>query len=282
MNMDCRRPSHGFALPLVLWLIAVLMTLIAVLAYSARVGHIESRAQLDRVEAESAARAGITYAVARMDPSLGVEAWGPSRQARSLELDGYRIAITIRDEAGKLDLNSGDVEVLRALLQEKQVPQDQASRLLAGVMAMRQHNARFISPLPPVPGAPPPPAAGRNQRIEALSALRQWPGVRTDTVAALADDLTVHAGLSLPDARQASPAMRRALVQTGRLSATAAVADSTSGQVEFGSGTYAIESVATRPGRPAGRIRVVLRVFPRSGGGMASTWLAWEHGRWTQ
>lgn len=279
--MSTHRPSRAFALPLVLWLIAVLMTLIVVLAYAARIGHIESRTQFDRVEAESAARAGITYAVARMDSSLGTDAWGPSLQRRSLELEGYRIDITIRDESGKLDLNSGDIEVLRALLQVRQIPADQASRLLAGVTAMRQNNARFASPLPPVPGAP-PAASGREQRIATLSTLRQWPGIAASTVAGLRDDLTVHSGLPLPDARLASAAMRQALVQTGR--APARVEDGTQefGGMEFGSGTFAIESVATRPGRPAGRIYVVLRAFPRSGGGMASTWLAWEHGRWTQ
>lgn len=280
--MSMHRSSHGFALPLVLWLIAVLMTLIVVLAYAARVGHIESRTQFDRVEAESAARAGITYAVARMDPSLGVEAWGPSLQQRGLELDGYRIRITIRDESGKLDLNTGDIELLRALLQVRQVPADQASRLLAGVMAMRQHNARFISPLPPVPGAPAPASGGRSQKIDALSTLRQWPGIAASSVAVLADDLTVYTGLTQPDARMASPTMRQALVLAGRLQAATSSDANSSTSPEFGSGTYAIESVATRPGRPAGRIRAVLRVFPRSGGGMASTWLAWEHGRWTQ
>ncbi len=278
--MSMHRSWRGFALPLVLWLIAVLMTLIVVLAYAARVGHIESRTQFDRVEAESAARAGIAYAVARMDPSLGVEAWGPSPQPRGLELDGYRIRIIIRDESGKLDLNTGDIELLRALLQVRQVPADQASRLLAGVMAMRQHNARFISPLPPVPGAP--AVEGRSQKIDALSTLRQWPGITASTVAMLADDLTVYSGLTLPDARMASPAMRQALVQAGRLQPTSPPGANSSAGPEFGSGTYAIESVATRPGRPSGRIRAVLRVFPRSGGGMASTWLVWEHGRWTQ
>ena len=280
--MSRHRPSSGFALPLVLWLIAVLMTLIVVLAYAARVGHIESRTQFDRVEAESVARAGIVYAVARMDPSFGVEAWGPSLQPRSMELDGYRIHISIHDESGKLDLNTGDIEVLRALLQVRQVPADQASRLRAGVEAVRQHNARFISPLPPVPGAPVSSSEGRRQKIEALSSLRQWPGITSATVAALADDLTVYTGLTLPDARMASPAMRQAMIDAGRLQGAAQADGGPLTGTEFGSGTFAIESVATRPGRPPGRIRVVLRVFPRSGGGMASTWLAWEHGRWTQ
>lgn len=271
---------RGFALPLVLWLIVVLMTMIALLAYAARVGHIESRTQFDRVEAESAARAGIVYAVARMDPSLGAEAWGPSMQPRRLELEGYRIDIHIRDESGKFDLNAGDIDVFRALLQHKQLPDDQASRLISGVTALRQDNARSISPLPPVPGAPPLSGAGRDQRIDAISSLRQWPGVSSATVAALSDDITVHSGLTLPDIRMASPAMQQALVRSGRAPADGQRAATES--PEFGSGTVAIESVATRPGRPPGRVRVVLRVFPRSSGGMASTWLAWEHGRWMQ
>lgn len=268
---------RGFALPLVLWLIAILMTMVAVLAYSAKVGHIESRAQFDRVQAEAAARAGIAYAVARSDRTLGSDAWGPSMAPRQWQLDGWDIEISMRDEAGKFDLNHGDTDLLAALLRAKQVPADQAARIVGGVQALRRDNAGVANPMPAVPGAP-PPVVGKARSIASLSELRQWPGVGADALARIGGELTVHGNSAQPEWRLASPAMREALAAIGR----AGTDTSPASGVEFGSGTYAIESIARRPGRPPGRVFVVLRAFPRASGGMASVWLAWEHGSWRQ
>lgn len=277
MTRDRPSITHGFALPLVLWLIAVLMTMVGVLAYAAKVGHIESRAQFDRVEAESAARAGIAYAVARMAPQLDAEAWGPSMEPRVLQLDDWRISMTIRDESGKFDLNQSPPELLAALMQAKQVPAAQSALVIAKLSEHRRDAAGFVNPVPSVPGAP-PPVQQAVSKIVAVSELRQWPGIQPATLDLLSDELTVHSSSASPEWRLASPAMRKALADIGQ----AGVDTRPATGPELGSGTYAIESIAQRPGRPPGRVFVVLRAFPRGSGGMASTWLAWEHGRWTQ
>ena len=277
MRTMTRRLRRGFALPLMLWLIAILMTMVAVLAYSAKVGHIEARAQFDRVQAEAAARAGIAYAVARNDRALGSEAWGPSMTPRRLQLDGWDIQITLRDEAGKFDLNQGDPDLLAALMQARQVPAEQRARIVGGLQALRRDNTGIAPPLPAVPGAP-PPVTGVVRTIASVSELRQWPGVSAETLARIGGELTVHGNAAQPEWRLASPAMREALTAIGR----AGTDTSPAAGPEFGSGTYAIESIARRPGRPPGRVFVVLRAFPRASGGMASVWLAWEHGSWGQ
>lgn len=277
MRTRCHRCT-GFALPLVLWLIAILMMMVAVVAYSAKVGHIEGRAQYDRAEAEAAAKAGIAYAVARSNPVLATEAWGPRLEAYALQLDGWSIRITIRDEAGKFDLNHGDPELLRALMQVEQVPADQAARLIAGLQTSRQRNLGAVNPLPHTPGAPPATSDGKRERIVSVSELRQWPGIAPATLQRLRDELTVHGEQAVPQWRLASASMKRALANNGQVGVeTAPVAGP-----EFGSGIYAIESVAERPGRSPGRVFAVLRVSPRAQGGMTSIWLAWEHGRWMQ
>ena len=277
MTSHQSRRASGFALPLVLWLIVILMTMVGVLAYSAKVGHIESRAQFDRVEAEAAAQAGITYAVARMTPQLDAEAWGPSFESRNLQLDDWSITLTIRDESGKFDLNHGPLELLAALMQARQVPASQAALVTAKLTEQRRDAAGFVNPIPAVPGAP--PAAGpTGRKIASISELRQWQGIEPATIDLLADELTVHSSAARPEWRLASPSMRKALADTGQ----AGVDTRPASGAELGSGTYAIESIAQRSGRPPGRVFVVLRAFPRGGGGMASTWLAWEHGRWTQ
>ncbi|WP_158601769.1 type II secretion system protein GspK [Solilutibacter pythonis] len=268
---------RGFALPLVLWLIATLMTMVGVLAYAAKVGHIESRTQFDRVEAEAAARAGIVYAVARTDRGLGSEAWGPSMTPRRLRFEGWDITVNIRDESGKFDLNRGDPQLLRALLQLRQVPAGQAARLVERLESQRRGETALAAAAPPLPGAP-ASAGDKPGQIVSVSELRQWPGIAPATLDAIAGELTVNGASGQPEWRLASPLMRQALAATG---VTGVDAAPTTGP-EFGSGTYAIESIAERPGKPPGRIVVVLRVFPRGSGDMASTWLAWEHGKWQQ
>lgn len=273
MSPDASIRRRGFALPLVLWLIGVLMAMVMGVAYSAKLGHIESRTRFDRVEAEAAARAGIALAVARTDPRLGDAAWSPSPSTRQLALDDWQIRLTLRDEAGKFDLNHGDLALLPALLQALRVPPAQGAALLAALEARRGQDIR--APASPFGPSLPAPAS---RAITGVSELRQWPGLAPDTLARIAPELTVHGQASLPDWRAASPAMRQALAASGH----AGVDDAGGSGPASGSGTYAIESVARRPGKPPGRVFAVLRVTPRTHGGMDSVWLAWGHGSWGQ
>lgn len=269
-----RPATRGFALPLVLWLVAMLMAMLAVLAHAARVGHIQARADFDRTQAEAAARAGIAYAVARTDPALGDAAWGPSETPHVLAFDGWTITLRIRDEAGKFDLNRGDPAVLRTLLQVLEIPAGEAARIVDGVLSRRGPAASAGATLPM-------PGAGEGARADAfvsVSELQQWPDVGSERYQRLQDHLTVHAGQVRPQWRLASPVMRQVLSRLG----DAQVDGGTLQASPRGSGTYAIESMAERPGRSPGRVAVVLRVSSRGGNGVEATWLAWEQGRWTQ
>ena len=258
---------RGFALPLVLWLIAILTVAIGLLALSSSNRHLESVTLSDRVAAEAAARAGIAYANLRLDPHLGTQRWAPDGQSHAWNYDDYELTIVIRDEWGKFDLNAGDPDVLRALMQLEEIAPDQASAVLDGLGAM--HAAR-LSRQDGVTQATQTPA-----RLFTVAALTQLPGVSAETLARLAPELTVYSGRMLPDAASADARMRSALVAAGKAAGTPVGAAN-------GSGLYQIEATASRRGRPAGRVQVVEQWTPRYDGGIETRWLAWEHGRWQQ
>lgn len=257
----------GFALPLVLWLIALMVAAIALLAMSASNRHLESSTLGDRVEAEAAARAGINYAVARMDARLGAQRWLPDGQPRQWNYDGHELTITVRDEWGKFDLNTGDPDVLRALMQLEDIAPEQVSAVINGLGAMRAARLSRQEGMNDVNGAP--------TRMFNVASLSQLPGVSTETLARLAPELTVYTGRPLPDMTLADARMRTAMVAAGKAAGTPV------GNAN-GSGLYDIDVVANRPDHPSGRMNVVLQLTPRYDGGIDIRWLAWEHGRWQQ
>ncbi len=264
--MKTRSANDGFALPLVMWLIALMVAAIAMLALAASNRHLQSSTLGDRVEAEAAARAGINYAVARMDAGLGEQRWRPDGQPHAWNYNGHELTITIRDEWGKFDLNAGDPDVLRALMQLQDIPPDQISAVINGVGAMRA--ARLSRQ----------EGAGGNDmptRLFNVASLSQLPGVAPETLARLAPELTVYSGRPLPDIASADARMRSALVAAGKAAGTPV------GNAN-GSGLYDIDAVASRADRPPGRVQVVLQWTPRYDGGIEVRWLAWEHGRWQQ
>ncbi len=265
--MKMKPASDGFALPLVLWLIALMVAAIAMLAMTASNRHLQSSTMADRVEAETAARAGINYAVARMDARLGEQRWLPDGQPHQWNYGGHALTITIRDEWGKFDLNAGDPDVLRALMQLQDIPPEQISAIINGLGAMRAARLSRQEGLNDANNMP--------TRIFNVASLSQLPGVSPETLASLAPELTVYSGRSLPDITLADARMRTALVAAGK------AAGMPVGNAN-GSGLYNIDVVASRPDHPPGRVNVVLQGTPRYDGGIEIRWLAWEHGRWQQ
>lgn len=261
------RTHDGFALPLVLWLIAILTVSVGLLTLSSSNRHLEAVTLSDRVAAEAVARAGIAYANLRLDPRLGAERWAPDGQSHAWNYDEYELTIVIRDEGGKFDLNAGDLEVLQALMQLGEIGPDQMSAVLNGLGAMR------AARLSRQDGVTAPNAVPT--RLFTVASLTQLPGVSGETLARLAPELTVYSGRALPDVALADARMRAALVASGKAVGTPVGSAN-------GSGLYQIEVTAHRAERPPGQVQVVEQWAPRYDGGIDTRWLAWGHGRWQQ
>ncbi|WP_165782415.1 type II secretion system protein GspK [Solilutibacter silvestris] len=252
-------------MPLVLWLIAIMTTAIALLAMSASNRHLQSSTLGDRVAAEAAARAGINYAVARMDARLGAQRWLPDGQPRKWDYDGYELTIVIRDEWGKFDLNAGDPDVLRALMQLDDMPPDEMSAVIEGLGVMRTARLSRQEGMNDAGDMP--------THLFTVASLSQLRGVSPEILARLAPELTVYSGRSLPDMGLADARMRTALMASGKAVGTPV-------GIATGSGLYDIDVTAIRPGKPPGRVWVVLQQMPRYDGGIEIKWLAWGHGVW--
>lgn len=110
------RPARGAALVLVLWLIALLTAVIGAFALSARVEHMQQRVIGDDAIGQEYARAGLEYALHRLQPRASQPAWVADGRRYRWTFDTRRIDLTILDENGKINLNLADVSLLSAFL----------------------------------------------------------------------------------------------------------------------------------------------------------------------
>ena len=106
----------GFALLVVLWIVTLLALQISIFNLSVRDAGTLAGNELAMARGEALAAAGVELAASRLmepDPEWQWSADGRVREAR---FGGARLYITISDEAGRLDINEVDVEVLETLL----------------------------------------------------------------------------------------------------------------------------------------------------------------------
>jgi len=130
-SKNLRPPNHsaGIALVSVLWLLLLLSGLAATVAYIARVEALLTRRAFDLARAQAAADAAIVNTIGRLSdeqpnrrPHLGVPL--------SWQFDGVDTSAAVTLEAGRIDLNLANDELLRAFLENQGIPADAASSLL--------------------------------------------------------------------------------------------------------------------------------------------------------
>src|SRR5690606_7019735 len=109
------RAQRGAALVLVMWLVALLTALIGAYAATARIEYMQGRGLHRGVVAESAARAGLEYAMVRLQSLDPAFAWIPDGRPQRWRYGEADVEVRIVDESGQLDLNSADAMLLAAL-----------------------------------------------------------------------------------------------------------------------------------------------------------------------
>jgi len=132
-------------------LIAVVagLALFAALALGAtalmRGGAAAARADLDVAAARHAADSGISLAIALLVD--GDARSRPPTDGSEIRLDvhGARLAISVSDEAGRIDLNTGAVDLMAGAFEAAGLTQD-AARRLALAVGNRRRAERFIHP----------------------------------------------------------------------------------------------------------------------------------------
>lgn len=197
------RSERGIALIVVLWTLALLSALALGFTATTRSQVLLSRNLLDGARARHAADAGVYLAIdalldAARRPTLCVDGRGvPARFA------GADLTIAIRDEAGKVDLNSAPAALLARLFAAAGAGAPSAQALAEGVAARRgggtapRRLGGAASPFAAVP-------------FESVDELRGVPGMTPDLFARVVGDVTVHAHLPGIDPEAASATVLRA------------------------------------------------------------------------
>ncbi|MGY0557980.1 general secretion pathway protein GspK [Lysobacter sp. A421] len=277
--------TRGAALLLVLWLIVLLTALVGAFAMVARVEHMQGRVLVRGLAADGAARAGVEYAISRLqatDPRLQ---WVPDGRLYPWSYAGAQVEIRIVDESGKVDLNLAGAPSLAGLLQELGSDRVEASRLAAAIIDWRDPGS-----LTQVAGGAEDQdyaSAGRgygakDAPFESITELEQVLGFTPALYAGLSPHVTVHGGLPQPNPAFASQPVLNAMGLDGAaiVGQRGRPAPPRAGlNIGIGAragGTYSIDSRARLTnGRQSG-LRVVVRTGAGRLPGMAYTVLDWD------
>ena len=282
------RSARGAALLLVLWLILLLAGLIGAFALTARVESMQGQVLVRGVAANAIARAGLEYALTRVDDADPRRRWPPDGRPQAWRYGGADLTITVLDENGKIDLNQSDLALLTELFRAVGEPGDAAARLAAAVLDWRDPDLLTQ----PAGGAEDNDyaAAGRpygakDGEMESIAELEQVLGMTPALYARVEPHITVHSGRATPDPAFASAVVLDAMGQDGNAMVAARTNPATGegapggvGLVASGSGTYSIESRARLPEGRESVLRAVVRVGGNAVPGLAYTVLRWEEG----
>ena len=208
-----RESDAGFALVATLVVLAFLSIMALMLAQKFRASARISAMKMESVEAGALSQAALTRAIiALTDPDLE-KAWKPDGVAHAIDLDGHKVSIKIRDELGKLDINTADPELLKRLFVHVQEDEGKADQLVAAMEDWRdQDNTRR----PLGAEAADYRREGRNHLpanapFEKVSELAWVPGMSDALFACVAPALTVHSQRRSIDESRAHPLLAEAL-----------------------------------------------------------------------
>jgi general secretion pathway protein K len=280
--------ARGVALLLVMWIIALLATLVAAFAFSARIERLQARSLDQEVVVGQAARAGLEYALTRVfenDPRLR---WKPDGRPYPWAFGDAQVEVSIVDESGKVDLNTADVPFLSQLFVVLGTDKQEADRLAAAIADWRD----IDNLTQPQGGAEDPdyasaglPYGAKDAPFDTIAEVEQVLGMTPQLYAKVAPLLTVYSGQMRPDPNYAPAEVLQALgVDAAPILARRKQTQPKPGDLDDsallggGTGTYSIVSRARlRDGRQA-VLKAVVRAGIGTVPGSAYLALRWEEG----
>jgi general secretion pathway protein K len=122
--------SRGIALVLVLWTVTLLTIIASSFAYSSRTETLLSRNQVAMARAQVLADAGIERALYELfKPATDAARWKPDGRTHVWEFDGAVVRIVLRDESAKIDINQASEALLKGLLKNAGLNEEEVARL---------------------------------------------------------------------------------------------------------------------------------------------------------
>lgn len=271
--------ERGIALVAVLWILALLATLVLGFVVEARTSLRIVHNDGETAKARSIADAGVTLAILGVfDPAPATQ-WRGDGSVHTLRYGGGTIQARIEDEDGKLDVNSAPIQALRNLFHT--LGAADADQIAAAIDARR---AAARATVDQSSGRPAPPA------FHVLEDLRGLPGMTAALYARLPDFVTVYSAQGSVDPQTAPrevllslPNIDPAQIQTdlaARSGPHAAGSPTISGQQLLPSSPLRVFTIVSE-GRTAQGTRFVRRAIVTLTGVPDAPYrfLAWRQGR---
>jgi general secretion pathway protein K len=154
-----RHGERGIALVVVLWTLVMLAMLTLGFSVSSRTEARVAANGAEQTRLRALLRGGVELAVLGLGTADDERGWHADGTAYPAEIDGGRVTVRIRDEAGRIDLNRADADTLQRLITVVMGTPEGAPRLAAAILHQRGGDA---APAGSDPTAARPPPAGQN------------------------------------------------------------------------------------------------------------------------
>jgi hypothetical protein len=185
-----RSNESGVALIAVLWVLLLLCSLAASTAYVARANALLTHSTLDLARAEAAADAAIMHSVAELSNERAVQHPRTDGSLQTSEFRDASVSLSINEEAGRIDVNTADDDLILAFLESQGLTSNVAETMLA---ALRERTSG---------------GRGRLAAVEELRQIPEWNGQNLDCWKSA---LTVYSGLPGVNGRDAVAVVSRTL-----------------------------------------------------------------------
>lgn len=211
--------ARGIALVLVLWAMTLLTVIASSFAFSSRTETLLSRNQIASVRTQVLADAGIERALYELfKPASDPERWKPDGRTYVWEFDGVSVRVIVRDETAKINLNRAPEALIKALLKNAGLKDEEVARLADAIADWRDPDELRR---PNGAEARDYEAAGRNYKpanapFESVDELRLVLHMTPELFKRLSGLLTVHSSREGFNSLSASPEVLYAIPEVNR------------------------------------------------------------------
>lgn len=199
-----RQRERGFALVSTLWIVG-LLSIIAISVSANMQSNLKvTRNYLDALQAEQLAKAGIQLAI--FDLLENRQGRKPISLSRSYVLSAGRVDIQLRDEAGKVDLNTASKNLLETIIGSASETEDHTTEIVEAILDWRDadSNARANGAEQASYTSSEASKSIKNGKFEFVDELGHVTGISQEMFRKINPDLTVSSAKRGIDPRHAS------------------------------------------------------------------------------
>ncbi len=191
------RGQSGFALLLVIWVLGLLAVFAAGIAALVQSEAKIARNRVELARARAFSEAGVALAInALLRPDFTARWHQADGNPHTILYAGASIAVTVQDEAGKIDINSAPIEIIQNILNEFSIADEGDRDAVLREIVQRRASAtegKLVSLSSSGTSGTPLPAAGTHPLAFAtVSELRQLSGMPRTVYEKLRPFLTVY------------------------------------------------------------------------------------------